>query len=214
MNAGLGNFDSLKKAVLPDALQDDTQFDAMLLGIGRGVARTFEQFCNRRFAFVEDDRAEFPANRSYLSLPRFPVTLISAIEMRDTAGQEWYSLGATSDAALNVAYPTGLVEFGYVLGPNFSRVRVTYTSGFWFETLEPTDDGYPGAMPDGATPLPDDLRDAWLEQSQFLFTERDALGQRSIKKTSRESTGDYRFAEIGMLEHVAATLRQYVRFST
>lgn len=212
MNLGLGNLTLLKNALLPDALQPDTQFDTYIKSIGAGVATSFEQFCNRKFGYVVNDTFECPANRTYVSLPRFPVVNVSAIDERDTADSDWQTLGTPEQATINIALESGLMEFGFIVAPHFARIRTTYTGGFWFETLEPGDDGYPSAMPAGASPLPADIQDAWLLQSQFLFIQRDVMGQRGIKKQDKESTGDFHIAEIPMLQYVQDILASYRRF--
>ncbi len=213
MNAGLGNLSLLTTTLLPDAMQPDTQWSALLQSVGQGVAAQFEKFCNRKLAYAAGDIAQFNADRKYLSLPRYPLVSVADIAQSDTADQNFQSLGPVNETVLQINFPSGLIEFGYITGPHFSRLQVTYTGGYWFETKEPTDEGYPTALPAGATPLPADLLDAWLEQCLFLFKERDLLGQRAIQKPGKESVGDYRFAEIGLTQRVQDVLTTYRRYS-
>ena len=212
MNAGLSNLATLKSIILPDAIAADTQFDAEILAIGRGVAASFDNFCNRRLMRAVGAIDEFDCNRSYASLRNYPIEQITAVDLRFTSQDDWESQ-PIFDVILNQSNESGIIDFNKILGPNISRLRVTYTGGYFFEQLEPADEGYPTELPDGATPLPPDMLDAWFEQCMSIFVARDTLGQKSIKKVDKETTGDYRFATIGLLQHVIDVLTPYRRYS-
>src|ERR1051325_6069004 len=83
MNCGLGNFDGLRKNLLPSqSMAQDERFDSMIQDIGLGVDAMMEQYCNRAFARVVGDVAVFQADRASFMLPRYPVEAITAVELK------------------------------------------------------------------------------------------------------------------------------------
>ncbi|MDR3405121.1 MAG: hypothetical protein P4L99_21685 [Chthoniobacter sp.] len=185
MNLGLGNLAVLKGFVLPEAQAATTDYDARLQAIGKGFAAHLENWCNRKFGYVANDTFTCTANRSYVALPRYPLITVADIAERDTAQDAFTSLGPVNEVALNISEPAGIVEFGFITAPYFARLQFTYTGGFWFETLEPTDDGYPSTIPEGATPLPGDLQQAWLLGCQRIFERSRTLSLQGIKDITR-----------------------------
>ena len=199
MNCGLGNLDSIKKAVLAPSLADSTQYDQVLAGIGRGVAGLFDVYCNRSFAYAENYTEQFMGNRAYWYVKKYPFVSFAAVELRYFATDNWNDI---SSQPLIIQPESGMFNFGYTLGPAPLQVRVTYTGGYWFQTLEPddanyqvcdvqTDAGYPAALPQaiqnspGLSPpgiesykflLPSEIRQAWLLECQNWWAARDKLG--------------------------------------
>ena len=186
MNCGLGNLDSIKRYVLQTAAQADTQFDDVLATIGKGAALALQSFCNRDFARTEDAVDEFSAERTFWATRRYPIESLASLEQKDTYAGAWQPLVLDS-AELNLNAKSGIVEFGAKLGPAVSRIRLTYTGGYFFETLEPTDEGYPSTVPEGAAVLPDDLQLAWLVQVNAWFVKRDKLNLINAATTSPEA---------------------------
>lgn len=179
MNLGLGNRDLLKRAILPGSLQgtsSDLVPDAIIDALGRGVATWFGKHCgDRRWERAVADVAEFSGDRLTYVLPRYPVEQITAVSIRATHADPWQPQDLGSVLA-GVDLTAGLIQFPALQGNEWSRVRVTYTGGYWFETLEPTELGYPSTMPEGAYPLPADLQQAWLLCCQEIWNKRDKLG--------------------------------------
>jgi hypothetical protein len=70
----------------------------------------------------------------------------------------------------------GYIMFIAIQGYFFSRIRVTYTGGFWFPVLEPADAGYPDAIPEGAFALPAAVKTAWYLECQHVWKRLDRLG--------------------------------------
>lgn len=210
MNAGLGNLATLKAFVLPEAMVAQTTFDARMATIGRGAAAAFERFLNRQLAYAVADTFETPANKSYVSLPRFPLVEVIDIAERDTAQDEFASLGAVNEVALNISENSGLVEFGVITAPSSSRLRVTYTGGYWFETREPADMGYPSAQPAGSTALPEDLKEAWLLHCQKIFERTRALSTAGVKTDDAQTPF---LPSTKMDEGIIAMLEPHRRFA-
>lgn len=208
MNAGLSNLATLKAFVLPEALSEETTWDERLLAIGRGMAVGFEKFCNRKFTRAVGDVFTCSADRSYLCLARFPVESVASIAQKDDETTGFVVQPA--NIIITIDQETGIVEFGTPLGPHTSILRVTYTGGYHFETLEPDDDGYPSAVPEGAAVLPEDLQHAWLLACQKIFERTRALSTAGV----REPDGQAQFLPSTKLdEGIQAMLLPYRRFA-
>jgi len=184
MNAGLSNLATLKGYLLPGTMQSDTQFDAKLALIGLGVAGLMETFCNRLFAYAAGDTVIFTGDRPHFYLPRYPFVSVAAVEMRyfDTDG--WTAIDGQP---IQTNPGTGLIQFGFEVGRRPLQVRVTYTGGYFYETKESTDIGYPTAVPSGATALPATVQLAWLTQCAEHWNKSDKLGAGLISEPDREA---------------------------
>lgn len=176
MNCGLGNLNDLQSWLLPVELQGDAVFATQLPIVGIGVLGMLETYCNRRFTRLVGDQFETNADRLVIILPRYPIETITAVEVRSQISQGWQDQGNPDDLLFNRRDSAGIVDLGGWLGGRYQRLRFTYTGGYWFETLEPTDVGYPSTMPAGANPLPGDLKMAWLQQCVEVWKMRPKLG--------------------------------------
>lgn len=216
MNCGLTNLDTVKKHLLAGSLGAETRFDLALQVIGLGVRGAFEQFCNRKFCYEEDDTTEFMGNRPHYYLPRFPISKVTKIEMRYFQADDWTEI---TEQPVSVSYEFGLIHFGYTLGREPLRVRTTFSGGFWFETLEPSDEAYPSTKPTVTDPialrngaviadLPDELRAAFLLQCETLWSARDKLGVGLVDKPNQQSE----VGKIDMAPFVKQILNQFIRY--
>ncbi len=187
MNAGLSNFDTLKKHLLASTLAGETRFDLVIKDIGSGVAAQFENFCNRQFARVVGDVATFQADRSSFILPRYPVEAITGVEVKQKDSGAW----SAQDLELiqSTSLGSGIVYLQEEIdaGRFWHEIRFTFTGGFWFEQLEPDDEGYPSAPPAGAKWLPQDLKLAWLLQCREVWNKIDKLGAGLADKPDAET---------------------------
>jgi len=206
MNLGLGNLDDLKQFILPEATRSQDDHNVVLQRIGKGVATQMERHCNRWFVRTVGAQDTFSADRSTWTLSRFPAESITSIEMKSTDSEGWI---AQTDAVELSQLDRGLLDFGTELGDFRTRVRVTYTGGFWFETLEPAGEGYPTTQPSGSTAVPDDLKLAWLEQCQFIFEGKDHM---LPKYLSGEASVPLNLKDIALTPHVIELLRGFVRY--
>jgi hypothetical protein len=177
MNLGLGTLHDLKSHILDRQAQEQTDYDELLQRIGKAVAGDFEGRCDRKFGRLASDTCEFSADRTYHIVPRYPLESVLLVEIRYSVGEGWEEIAGTD---FNIRSASGRIEFGYLLGSYLELIRLTYTGGYFFETLEPDDVGYPTAVPAGSVAIPDDLKLAWLNQSKFVFERRDKLGMSTI----------------------------------
>jgi hypothetical protein len=104
------------------------------------------------------------------------------------------------------------VHFAGPQGDFLQRLRVTYAGGYFFETLEPSDEGYPTAAPEGAAALPDDLQRAWVLQCQAEMRGTQLLdgGAGAVPSAS---TGVEKATGMDLQERVKEILKPYRRFS-
>ena len=196
MNAGLGNLDTLKRHLLPsNTMAGETRFDQVMVDLGQGVADDFENFCNRKFGRMAGDQVVFQADRASFMLPRYPLEVVSLIEVKLQDADGWF----VQDAgwARSVSQASGVVYSPEPpdAGPYWAQVRFTYTGGYWFEELEP----------EGATGLPKGLRLAWLNHCRQVWNAYDKLGTGLIDKPGVQTA----VGEIDYSMAVKRTLRNY-----
>lgn len=213
MNAGLSNLTSLKAAVFPAALRAQTQWDAALTALGRGVADSLEGFCNRLFAYTAGDTFICEGNKLSICVPRFPIVTVTALEMRQSPAGAWVSLGTVDQAAVNLIEDAGIVQLGSIAGTYFERLRVTYTGGYFYETLEPTEGGYPTAVPSGSTAVPPDLLHAWHLQCQAEIEASGLL--RAVSAEPKPKVGNARMVSEfrGLTDRVVEMLQGFIRYA-
>lgn len=207
MNCGLGSLKTLKDYLLAEALRVDTSYDTQLTVIGRGVAAMMDRFCNRGFAYTENDSIIFTGDRPHYYLPRFPINESASItvQMRYFIADDWADIGGQP---ISWNPQTGLLHFGYTLGRPPLQVKVTYTGGYWFDTTEEQNDSAPA----GATALPDDVRLAWLQQCAILWQAKDKLGVDIVKTGSSSQFVSGSLAGSDLSPIVRTMLQGYVRY--
>jgi len=205
MNLIIGNIDQLKSVVLPENLRDHSEWDDALSDLGKGVAAALQAYCNRKFERIVDDTFERSANCTYISLPRFPIESVSLVELKVDEQQGFSEL--PDNTALTINKEAGLIEFGSIIGSWTSRVRVTYTGGFWVNYDWPAE----ATLPSGATEMPADLIHAWHLQVQHEIEATNLLRGVAAKRT--QDKAETRTGEIKLIERVKQMLKPFVRYS-
>lgn len=215
MNAGLSNLATLKAWLLPAAMVAGTDFDGQIAAIGKGVAGQLESYCNRQFVRTAGDVFECTADREHLALPRYPVETITTLEMQYSLADGWQAQTPLTDIIWNQALDRGLLYFGFrqAITPLW-RMRITYTGGYFFEQLEPADNGFPTAVPAGSTAVPANLFLAWQLQCEHIWTQRDKLGL-AIGHDVHASNARVvpALAQIQLLPQVTDLARSFIRYS-
>lgn len=174
MNAGLSSLAILKTAVLPDSMRSSAMWDDTLVALGLGVAEAIEQHLDRRLAWMVGDTVESDAQRVIISVPRYPVTEFTAVDLQATPTSFWENIGGL---VTRYAKSSGLVCFGRPPGDESSTIRVTWSGGYWWDTEEEGS----GEIPEGVTALPNVLFTAWATQVQALCTALDLFGAQAGK---------------------------------
>lgn len=188
MNVGLGNLFSLKTHLLGLAPgTTEARFDQVIKDIGLGVAAQMENYCDRKFSRIAGDQVVLPADRASFSLPRYPIEAVTLVELQQDQATGFQADGAPVIKA--VSFQSGLVYLNDFndAGRYYMQLRFTYSGGFFFEALEPSDPGYPSAQPAGAAKLPDDLRLAWLTQCRRVWSAFDKIGSKIIYNSAAAS---------------------------
>ena len=165
-----------------------------------------EQFCNLEFERLVDDQVVFGADRSSFILPRYPVEAITAVELKLTDEDGWEAQELTYIRSTSPLSGLVYLPESPDAGKYWSQVRFTYTGGYWFETLEPDEEGYPSALPAGARALPHDLRLVWLTQCREVWNKLDKLGTGLVDKPDAQTA----LAELDFSPMVKRMLGNYM----
>jgi hypothetical protein len=205
MNAGLSNLANLKAHLLPPALLAEATFDATILGIGRGVAGMFDSFCNRSLAYSGSASCIFTGCRDHYILPRYPIVGVPVLTMRQAPTDAW---DAVTGEPLSMNEESGMLRFGGVLGDDFLQVKAVWAGGFWVETAEPGDEGFPSSQPEGSTALPDALLTAFYTQCEEAWFAHDRLGVGISEKAGEGSA----VAKSDLVPMVRQILSGYIRY--
>jgi hypothetical protein len=168
-----------------------------LCKLGLAVARRFESFCNRRMERVEDAAEFYSAQSLAFCLKCYPVEAVTTVQLRDTDGTL-----STVTADYHLHKSSGVIEFRSSPGQSSQAILITYAGGYWL------DDG--GTIPTDATPLPDDLLEAWVMQCQAWAEARQIFGSVSLTgmEPKKNAPDPVKLADV-----VAEILTPYRRFS-
>lgn len=198
--AGFTTLAYLKSQLLPAAMQEDTTYDAKIEAIGKGVAVRMNRHTARSLERAEDVEEEFDALAFAWVLTRYPVEEISGIVVKSTDG----TVSALTAGDWRLSKKSGLIELPSSAGTRMESVIVTYTGGYW---LDDGDD-----MPAGATPLPDDLLQAFVMQVQATCEHRELFRTVALRKEDRTET-EAKLPELALIPEVVETLLPYRRFA-
>jgi len=200
----------LKGQLLAASLRSDTNYDAVITGIGLGVANLFDQFCNRTFARTAGKTDTFSADRRHWYLNCYPVEAITSVAKCDDQAGGFVPSTLPPDGSSMIQQmqlDQGYIMFVAIQGHFFSRIRVTYTGGYWFPILEPADAGYPDTIPAGAFALPAAVKTAWYLQSQHLWRRWDKLGAQIAENPEAQGA----LSGVDLIPMVKTMLRRFQR---
>lgn len=195
----------------------ETGDDALLANLIKLVSARFELECHRRFARVEDAAFEFRGDALDLRVERYPVEAVTAFFLRDDATGEWIE---QTGVAPHLAASRAVIELAVPLGPARSLGRVVYAGGYVL----------PGNTPGaGQTALPDELEQLAVEQTAYLYENRNRLGLLSVgggsgaieilrdlhllpdSEAATTGTVWFKYAQADLLPAVRTVLRYYAR---
>ena len=130
LDAGFATLGRLKDLVLPKVMRDsydvEGEWDEDLRMIGRLVVGSFNRYCNRVFQWNEAAVYSEAGGMSTISLDRYPVGEVTALELRGRHGD--YD---KTSAIYLVKEQAGLLELCYRLGCPRDMVKVNFSGGFW-----------------------------------------------------------------------------------
>jgi len=197
LDAGFSSLDYLKSRLLPAGGQEITDWDGPLCSLGLAVARKFCGHCSRVFDRTEDQVDEFSAGNTVLVLRAIPVESITSVQIRGFTGAL-----TTFTGGYQLDKSAGLMIFQNIVGVATERIVVTYDGGFWLDDYNP--------MPTGATPLPDDLLEAWVMQCQAWADARNLFGTVSLSGGEKSKPS---ISSAALTDEVASMLAPYRRYS-
>jgi len=206
MLTGFSTLNYLKSQLLPESSRLSEAYDAVLTNLGRGVAGTFDNYCQRKFARAVGEVEILPADKCQFLLSRFPIESISAIDYKETEALGW--VAQTINTYVNtINNGSGVVYLpdGADAGPFYAQLRFTYTGGYW---IDDTDD-LSGAVPAGQIALPDVIRAAWLLQCREVWNQTDKLGGNLVADVAKQPT----FKNLELVPQVKQDLGSFVRFN-
>ena len=195
MNAGFSSLTKLKAQLLASSLRAATQYDDLILSIGRGVAKQFEHECNRKFERQVGATDIFQGDRASFILSRYPIERITAIDLQKDVDDGWQSQDLTLIQSYNSQSGVVYLADNDDAGPYWSQVRFTYTGGYWWDTSE--DDS--GVQPDGSALLHDDMILAWHIQCRHIWNLTDKLGI-AITDKPQSQDGEKKIEMLGIVK--------------
>lgn len=210
MNAGLCNLATLRRHLLTGSMAAETRFDDVIRDLGLGIAALFEKRCGRRFGYLAGDTIIVTGDRSHFVLPRYPLVAVTKVETRGSDADAWVE---STDQPYSTNPASGMVKFGAELGNCDTQVRITWEGGYWWETLEPEDDGYPTQAPDeDAVALPADLLGAFLLHARAVWQTLDKTGADLLRTGSSSQFVTGSIGTLDLSPQVLQTLTDYRRY--
>lgn len=199
---GLANLATLRSRMLPADLDDSTDYDADLMVIGASVASLFDRLTGRELKRNAAALFTCPADVESVVIRSYPIESITTVTVV-------YQSSSTvmTDAVLGLHKASGIVDFGAALGSHIERLEIVSVGGYW------CDAGDTIAMPTGATPLPDDLLQAWYAQCRAACDAEGIFRQKGAgnfaDKDKREPS--LRLQTLDILPSVKRVLQLYTR---
>jgi hypothetical protein len=191
----------LKAYALPKPVQSRDDYDAALQELGNGLAERFNQHCDRTL-LRGDHSIIFSGDRRVYVLPSYPVESITSVQTRADYNDTW---GVESGMIDQLSNASGLLQLDSA-DDERSQVRVDWVGGYWVD-LTGED-----SLPEGATPMPADIRLAWLTQCKHVFDLLDKDGD-SFRGADRGLGGALvSLLNIDLLTSVETTLNKYKRY--
>jgi hypothetical protein len=180
----------------------DTQYDALMDSIIRGVSGKFDIETNRTLLLNASDVTEtFKGGLGVIIVPRFPI--VSVTSVTESLDYDWASETAlTADDDYRVVKKTGSIyrlHCTFLSGPDV--VQIVYKGGY----VGPED-----TATTSQTALPDEIREAAIQQAQFIFQRREAVG---LTSTSSPGLSVSTYSGSDMMPQVKSVLRKYRRYA-
>jgi hypothetical protein len=177
----------------------DVQYDALLVNALRALSARFDQETRRTLARTVNAIEEFPAHKTAMAVPCYPIESVSRFETKTSETAGWIEQSGVEflvrrNCVISLTSPIPSLDL------RCSLCRVIYTGGYVL----------PGATPGlGQARLPDDLEQAAVEQVACWFRNRDQLGL--VRIWPHQGTYE-QFAQLDFMVGVQAVLDRYQRW--
>ncbi|MCP4566824.1 MAG: hypothetical protein GY841_04495 [FCB group bacterium] len=189
----------------------DTSDDEMLAQIIRGVSSMFDTYADRTFIMNQADATEYYSGGMELYVKRWPVVSITTLKI--SSDWDWTNvdaLVADTDYRLQAAdgriyylpgisWPSDPYRMTGEFPGGFDNIQIVYTGGYI---------GPGGSVLSGQTGLPDDIREAAIQQVCFYLKRRHDIGLTAVSAEGQNIT---KFAPYDLLPSVKKTLARYRR---
>lgn len=178
----------------------DTEHDTTLTRILASLASIFDSFCRRPLIAPAAAVTEYyTGNGPALQLDRYPVISITSIKVSTTWDYDNAdALTANSGYRLLRGGEKGIVRYAYNNWPMTDDcIQVVYRGGYCAAGVTPAD---------GEFALPNDLREAAIEQCCFIWKRRDDIGLQSVGFDGGDIS---KFGPMKLLPIVEQTLKDY-----
>lgn len=182
--------------------ETSTQYDGLISRIITGLGAVFDAECRRRLLVTAADVTEYHTGRGpLLQVKRYPIVSITSIkEAEDYDFDSADALTADTDYRLLGDGQSGTLNRMYLnWPPTRDAIQIIYRGGYCSAGQTPGT---------GETALPDDLREAAIEQASFIFKRRDDIG---LSGVTVEGGGMSKFSAMQLLPMVANILSAYRR---
>jgi len=197
---GFRNLDWLKARLLPADMGDVSDYDADLSNIGLAVAAHFDRYTGRDLIRAADARFECTGGVPSLVVSRYPIeTVVSAVLISGSSQSD------ISGAILNILNKAGVIDFGTTMGSVSDKIRLGITGGFWCD-----DDD---VMPTGATPLPNDILGAWVQQCRAVCEAENIFRAKGAERLDKKTGGAVSLDSLTLLPGVKSILQLHMRFA-
>ncbi len=180
----------------------DTDYDQLINRIILGIEAVFDGFTNRQLIVPAADVTEYyTACGPQLQLNRWPIVSITSIkQMVDYDFASADALTANSGYRLVNAGKNGIVYRMYAAWLTIPDcIQAIYRGGYASAGQTPGT---------GETAMPNDLREAAIEQASFIFKRKDDIGLAGV---SAEGGSMSKFSAIKLLPIVEQILKKYRR---
>ena len=189
----------------------DKSDDEMLTQIIRGISSAFDTFAERTFILNQADATEYYEGGMELYVKRYPIYSITSIKV--SGDWDWTNTDALiSDVDYRsqpqkgrIYYMPGAswpVDYYHSSGDfpcGVDNIQIIYRGGYI---------GPGGAVLAGQTGLPDDLREACIQQTCFYLKRRHDIGLTAVSAEGQSIT---KFSPYDLLPSVKRILARYKR---
>jgi hypothetical protein len=197
--AGFRDLATLKARLMPADMGEGWEYDNDIRAIGLGVAAAFDAATGRTLRRTVGAVHECSAGHDAVVVGCYPIETITAATVDN--GTEWSVL----DLIAGKQPKAGIVLFHGCPGAAHETLRITVTGGYWCLDTE----GGDTTCPVGATPIPDDLVQAWYLQCRAVCDTENVFRSKGAGAADRK--GGPLMQDLDFLPAVRRTLQLHTR---
>lgn len=177
----------------------EMKFDSLLAMCIATASARFEVECRRLFLRRVNHTQEFPGNSVELILNLYPVESITMFELKSIESDGWQSLDNIEFIIRNNC----VVSLFEQPGEPHQQLKLTYTGGYVPQWDSPQD---------GQFILPQELVYACVEQSAYIFQNRDRLGLVSFAGLRSDYEQFFKITQEPLQTEQTSNVRVFLQF--